>query len=343
MKHVLLLLVTCAVLAAAVAAREAWSWWHAPIEAPGGVIVVDSGGTLSAVARELATRSALTRPRLWTWVARYRGLDGKIKRGEYGLDHPRSPKQMLDMLVTGSVITYSVTLPEGITLAEGLALLQSQEAVTGLLDGTGDPRLLALVEPHTHPEGLFFPDTYVYRRGDTDLDILTLAHRRMSSELSAAWAGRDGGLPYGEPYEALIMASIVEKETGVPEERDRIAGVFVRRLEQRMRLQTDPTIIYGLGEDYRGNITRRHLADAGNLYNTYRHAGLPPTPIALPGRAALLAAVRPAEGRELYFVARGDGSHEFSETIEQHTRAVRRFQLSRREDYRSSPPPGESQ
>ena len=232
---------------------------------------------------------------------------------------------------------WSISL-KGLAESEALDLIQQMEPVESVLDGSQDPKLLELVKPHTVTEGLFFPDTYVYHRGDTDFDILALAHRRMAAELSAAWEMRDAGLPYSDPYEVLIMASIVEKETGVPGERDRIAGVFVRRLEKRMRLQTDPTVIYGLGERYSGNLRRRHLLDESNPYNTYRHSGLPPSPIALPGRAALHAAVQPAEGSELYFVARGDGSHQFSETIEEHTRAVREFQLRRREDYRSSPP-----
>ena len=338
MKKTLLLLVAGLALAAAVAAGTLWRWWHAPVVAPGGIIVVDSGGTLTAVARELAARDMLRWPRAWTLIARLRGLDNRVKRGEYALDQPRSPEQLLDMLVAGEVVSYSVTLPEGITLAEALDLIQQMEPVESVLDGSQDPKLLELVKPHTVTEGLFFPDTYVYHRGDTDFDILALAHRRMAAELSAAWEMRDAGLPYSDPYEVLIMASIVEKETGVPGERDRIAGVFVRRLEKRMRLQTDPTVIYGLGERYSGNLRRRHLLDESNPYNTYRHSGLPPSPIALPGRAALHAAVQPAEGSELYFVARGDGSHQFSETIEEHTRAVREFQLRRREDYRSSPP-----
>jgi UPF0755 protein len=247
------------------------------------------------------------------------------------------------MLVAGRVVQYSVTLPEGITLAEALAVMQSSEALDARLDGTRDPRLLALIEPWTEPEGLFFPDTYVFTRGQTDLEILRLAHQRMRALLDMAWNERDSELPYQEPYEVLVMASIIEKETGVPEERERIAGVFVRRLQRGMRLQTDPTVIYGLGEDYAGNLRRSHLRDMTNLFNTYRHAGLPPTPIALPGEAAILAAVHPAPGQELYFVARGDGSHAFSRTIEEHTRAVQQYQLQRREDYRSSPPPQSAQ
>jgi UPF0755 protein len=343
MRKALLLLFTCLVLLAGAMVYTVWQWWEAPLEPPGGILQVDSGSSLSVVARKLADSGALRWPRLWVTIARLRGEDSRIRRGEYLLDVSRSPAQLLDMLVSGRVVQYSVTLPEGITLAEALEILQDQKPVKLMLDGWRDPRLLESIKPYTEPEGLFFPDTYVYTRGQTDLEILTQAHRRMVGVLDAAWGERDVGLPYQDAYEALVMASIVEKETGAPDERERIAGVFVRRLQQNMRLQTDPTVIYGLGEAYTGNLRRRHLSDTGNPFNTYRHKGLPPTPIALPGRAAVLAAVHPAPGAELYFVARGDGSHQFSTTIEEHTLAVRRYQLQRRKDYRSSPPPPPAQ
>ena len=339
MKKALLLLTCCLLLLAGGAVVAAWQWWDTPVEPPATVLRVDSGSSLSSVARDLADLGALQWPRAWLLAARLQGVDASIKQGEYRLDRPRSPRELLDMLVSGQVLQYSVTLPEGITLAEALATLQQQEPLQPLLDGVRDARLLALISPFSEPEGLFFPDTYVYTRGQTDLEILSLAHRRMLAVLDEAWQGRDEGLPYESPYDALVMASIVEKETGVPEERERIAGVFVRRLQKNMRLQTDPTVIYGLGPDYNGNLRRRHLTDTANLFNTYRHGGLPPTPIALPGKAAVQAAVHPAPGEELYFVAKGDGSHQFSSTIEEHTLAVRQYQLQRRKDYRSAPPP----
>lgn len=339
MKKALPLLFACTALFAGAAALTVWNWWHTPLDPPGTVLEVGGGSSLSGVAQKLAGAGVLRWPRLWVLAARARGVDAHIKQGEYRLDTPRSPAELLDMLVAGRVLQYSVTLPEGITLAEALAILQAQEAIKPLLDGPRDPRLLSLVAPYSDPEGLFFPDTYVFTRGETDLEILSLAHRRLTEILETAWADRDSGLPYQDAYEALVMASIVEKETGVPDERERIAGVFVRRLQKNMRLQTDPTVIYGLGENYAGNLRRKHLKDAENPYNTYRHRGLPPTPIALPGEAAILAAVHPAPGEELYFVARGDGSHQFSTSMEEHTRAVQQYQLRRREDYRSSPPP----
>ena len=340
----LLLFGVVLLLLAGMGAGVLWQWWHtsAPGQ-PGQVITIAEGSSLSAVARDLERAELLRWPRAWTTIARLQGRDARIHRGEYRFDSDITPGQLLDALVEGKVISYSVTLPEGITLAEAIGILQSQAALKSVLDGTADARLMAMVSPHMALEGLFFPDTYQFVRGDTDLDILRTAHRRLQSELDEAWNSRDVGLPYQSPYDALIMASIVEKETGVPAERGEIAGVFVRRLEKRMRLQTDPTVIYGLGEGFDGNLRRRHLDDEGNPYNTYRHHGLPPTPIALAGRAALQAAVHPEAGSALYFVAKGDGSHVFSETLEQHTAAVRQYQLKRRKDYRSSPPPEESQ
>ena len=343
----LLLLCLCLIVLAGVGAQVVADWWSSPVDdaagtgSAGQVIYVSEGSSLASVSRELAAAGLLTWPRLWTLVARVKGLDGSIKRGEYRFDVGNSPAGLLLALVEGKVIRYSVTLPEGITLAQALGTLQAEEALASVLDGDRDPRLLALAQSRESAEGLFFPDTYSYTRGETDLAILTQARQRMELELESAWASRDPGLPYASSYELLVMASIVEKETGVPQERGEIAGVFVRRLEANMRLQTDPTVIYGLGSDFDGNLRRRHLEDSGNRFNTYRHKGLPPTPIALPGAAAIRAAVEPSPGSNLYFVARGDGSHEFSETLEQHTAAVRRYQLKRRSDYRSSPPPGD--
>ena len=190
----------------------------------------------------------------------------------------------------------------------------------------------------SHPEGRFFPDTYLFTSSETDLDLLRRAFERMEEVLATEWQAKAENLPYDSPYEALIMASIVERETGAVHEREEVAGVFVRRLEKGMRLQTDPTVIYGMGEKYQGRITRKDLRTHTD-YNTYRIDGLPPTPIALPGREAIHAALNPAEGDTLYFVARGDGTHKFSKTLAEHQKAVRAFQLNRRSDYRSSPAP----
>ena len=232
---------------------------------------------------------------------------------------------------------HQVTLPEGITLARAIEILAQQKQLVHELDGVLDQRIAALTSGYPGSEGLFFPDSYQYEKGASDWDILQRAFAAMQRALDEEWQHRSENLPYQSPYDALIMASIVERETGLPEERSEIAGVFVRRLYQNMRLQTDPTIIYGLGDTYQGNLRRKHLEDESNRYNTYRHKGLPPTPIALPGRAAIHAALHPQDGKTLYFVARGDGGHYFSETLAEHQQAVRKYQLNRRQDYRSSP------
>jgi len=314
-----------------------WYWWRqAPEHARVAVVAIGEGRSLNSVARQLQREGLLDRPRLWSLMARLRGLDGQIKRGEYELGG-MSPADLLGTLVAGRVRRYSIALPEGIALREALEILRGDAVLEPVLDGVSDPRLLALVAPRDNPEGLFFPDTYNYVRGDSDLDVLAQARRRMDTVLDGAWRSRAPGLPYGDRLEALTMASIVEKETGLAAERERIAGVFVRRLRMGMRLQSDPTIIYGLGGAYAGDLRRGHIEDESNPYNTYRHKGLPPGPIGLPGAAAIEAAMHPATGNELYFVARGDGSHQFSETLGQHRAAVRQYQLRRRADYRSSP------
>ncbi|NQD79460.1 endolytic transglycosylase MltG, partial [Pseudomonas sp. CrR14] len=230
-------------------------------------------------------------------------------------------------------------LVEGWSFRQVRAALARQDKLELTLSKLSDDEIMAkLGQPGLNPEGRFFPDTYRYVRGMSDLDLLKQAHKRLQVVLDEEWANRSESLPYKNPYEALIMASMIEKETGVPEERGEIAGVFVRRLAIGMRLQTDPTVIFGLGERYQGRITRAHLREP-TPYNTYTIDGMPPTPIALVGREAIHAALHPVAGKALYFVARGDGSHVFSETLDAHNRAVREYQLKRRADYRSSPAP----
>ncbi|MDR5868248.1 endolytic transglycosylase MltG [Halomonas koreensis] len=248
-----------------------------------------------------------------------------LRPGEYRLTPGMSGRDLLERLDRHEVVTYPLTVPEGWTFAQMRAALNAAEKLEHRTAGLSDAEIMArLGREGEHPEGRFFPDTYRYRKGVSDLQILRQAMERMDALLAEAWAERDEGLPIETPYEALILASLVERETGAPEERERIAGVFVRRLERGMRLQTDPTVIYGMGEDYDGNITRADLREA-TPYNTYVIDGLPPTPIALPGRAALEAAVTPAEGEALYFVARGDGTHHFSRSLREHNNAVNRY------------------
>ena len=262
-----------------------------------------------------------------------------LHSGEYRLTPQQSARDLLELWRRGEVVQYSLTLVEGWSFRQVRAALVRQEKLEQRLADLDDKALMGrLGLAGVSPEGRFFPDTYRYVRGMSDLDLLKQASARLDQVLDEEWARRADGLPYRKPYDALIMASMVEKETGVAEERGQIAGVFVRRLRSGMRLQTDPTVIFGLGERYNGNLTRAHLQQP-TPYNTYVIDGMPPTPIALAGREAIHAALNPVAGKSLYFVARGDGSHVFSETLEQHNRAVREYQLKRRADYRSSPAP----
>jgi len=335
----LLLLFLLCMLGAILAYQELEERWQEPLLVPeeGAVIDVGPGDSLRAVADRLHREGLVPYPKLLIAYARMTGADLQIKPGEYRLPPAITAPGLLDLLVSGEVIQYKVTFPEGVTLHQALALLASQDQLVLSLEGSDDPRLQELVEPYTHPEGLFFPDTYLFPRDTTDLQLLQRAHEKMVAVLEQEWQDREADLPYKTPYEALIMASIIERETSLPEEREQIAGVFVRRLQAGMRLQTDPTVIYGAGEEFDGNLRRKHLEDDGNVYNTYRRDGLPPTPIALPGQASIRAALHPAPGKELYFVARGDGGHQFSATLTEHQAAVRKYQLKRRTDYRSSP------
>lgn len=260
-----------------------------------------------------------------------------LHSGEYRLLPGQTATDMLELWRKGEVVQYSLTLVEGWNFRQVRAALAKQTRLEQKLGQLSDEQLMKqLGLEGLNPEGRFFPDTYHYVRGNSDEQLLKKAHARLEQVLEEEWAQRASDLPYKEPYDALIMASMIEKETGVPTERTQIAGVFVRRLAIGMRLQTDPTVIYGMGERYNGKITRADLREP-TPYNTYTIDGMPPTPIALVGREAIHAALNPQAGNSLYFVARGDGSHVFSASLEQHNRAVREYQLKRRADYRSSP------
>jgi len=335
----LLLIFLLLALGCILALQELERRWQEPLALPadGLAVVVAQGESLRAVANRLHGEGVLPYPNLLIAYGRWTGIDQQIKHGEYLLVDPLDAKMLLELLRSGKVIQYQVTIPEGVTLAQTLDILAAQADLERVLEGPADERIQSLVAPFTHPEGLFFPDTYHYERNTSDLELLQRANQKMLSVLDEEWQGRAEELPYETPYQALIMASIIERETGLPEERQEIAGVFVRRMSRGMRLQTDPTVIYGIGAEFDGNLRRAHLADENNAYNTYRIDGLPPTPIALPGRAAIHAALHPAEGATLFFVARGDGGHVFSTTLREHEAAVRKYQLRRRENYRSSP------
>jgi len=321
----LVLLVAVAAGSAAVAFHR---WLDRPlaIDAPLAV-EIPRGQPLAVTAQALAERGALEHPRWLQAYARYTGADERVHAGEYSVLPGTTPRALLELFESGDVVQHTVTIVEGWTFRELRKALEREPLLEQTLPSRDDESVMAaLGEPGAQPEGLFFPDTYVYAKGTSDVELLKQARERMKRELDEAWAARAEGLPISTAYEALVLASIVEKETALASERARIAGVFTQRLRRGMRLQTDPTVIYGIGEKFDGNLRRADLQRDGP-YNTYTRAGLPPTPIALPGADALRAATRPDERGELYFVATGlpDGSHEFSRTLAEHEAAVRRY------------------
>jgi UPF0755 protein len=294
-------------------------------------LLVSPGDSVRSVARALQDRGLVEEGRYFVWMARLQGNAGRIQAGEYQIVHGMTPAQLLEKMVTGKVRQYSITLLEGWDFRQMMAQIDANPYLQHLLKGLAAEEIMVrLGHQGEHPEGRFFPDTYHFPRGLTDVEFLQRAYRAMAQRLEQEWPMRAAGLPLRSPYEALILASIVEKETGVVEERPQIAGVFVRRLKLGMRLQTDPTVIYGIGSDYDGNIRAGDLKQ-DTPYNTYTRKGLPPTPIAMPSGEALHAALHPDEGESLYFVSRGDGSHHFSASYAEHECAVRRYQLRNRD------------
>jgi UPF0755 protein len=305
-------------------------WNNAALEfdaASPHMVILRPGESFMVFSRRLAESGVIEHPELWARLAQIRGLARLVKAGEYYVAPGDTPEILLQRLIAGEVVAYAVSLIEGWTAMQAVAELAAHDKLVKELAGvTAETLLGALGLPDGHGEGLFFPDTYRFVAGDSDADILRRAYAMMRTELEAMWQDREPGLPYQTPYEALIVASLIEKETGREADRVHISQVFRARLEQRMRLQTDPSVIYGLGDSFDGNLTRRHLRD-DTPYNTYVHRGLPPTPIALPGKQSLHAALHPAAGDFLYFVARGDGSSQFSRTLAEHQAAVRKYQL----------------
>jgi UPF0755 protein len=296
-----------------------------PIPAEGTWVEVTSGTPLRRVSADLAERGLLKHPQLLTLYARATGDATRVRAGEYQLPPGVTPISLLEKLVSGQVYLHQVTVVEGWKFDELLRMLRTHPAIAVTeLDGEGI--MAALGTPDLHPEGQFLPETYRFPRGTTDVELLRTAHQALQQRLDSAWQSRTAENELDTPYEALILASIIEKETALPSERRLISGVFHERLRRGMRLQTDPTVIYGLGAAFDGNLRRRDL-DTDTPYNTYTRTGLPPTPIALPGGASIDAAVNPENTNAVYFVAtgRGDGSHKFSATLEEHERAVREY------------------
>lgn len=314
-----------------------------PLPDTGYRVVILKGGTFRQVIDSLARDDVIPDPFLARMWLRLQPGDKKLRPGLWLLRPPQTTVSALELILAGNAGAASrLTLVEGIGYRDLRALLAARDDVkpSGVTDDLAVMAAIGATE--AHPEGLFAPDTYDIGTGDSDLDILKMLYLRQKRILTEEWAARAPGLPYRSPYDALIMASIVEKETGAASERGQVAGVFVRRLQKGMRLQTDPSVIYGMGMSYNGNISRADLRRE-TPYNTYVITGLPPTPIALPGRAAIHAALHPAPGNAVYFVARGDGTHEFNATLDAHNRAVARFQKKRQANYRSAPLPQASQ
>lgn len=290
---------------------------------------IKPSASLQTIAEDLVEQGLLEHPYYLILEGRFKGNDSRLKAGEYQIKVGTTPRQLLAQFEAGKVVHYSLALIEGWTYKQIIAAVSNNEMLKKTLANTDSKTVMsALGDPDTHPEGRFFPDTYHFPSGMSDVEFLQRAYAKMIEILAEEWQQRAEDLPYQTADEALTMASIIEKETAVADERTKIAGVFVRRLQKGMKLQTDPTVIYAMGKNYQGNIRRKDLA-LDSPYNTYLYAGLPPTPIALSGVASIHAALHPDDGDALYFVAKGDGSHYFSNTLKEHNLAVREYQLGK--------------
>lgn len=342
-RKLLLLLETGLVLAGLLLGASAWKIHSALVQplniAQEQLLDVPKGTTPTRTFYRLEANGVI-KDAFWLRVYwRFNLARQPLHSGEYRMQPGMTVEGLIDLWKRGEMVQYSLTLVEGWNFRQVRAALAREEKLDHSLNGLSDSQVMdKLGHTGVFPEGRFFPDTYRYVRGMSDIELLKTAYDRLDEVLAKEWEQRATDAPYTEPYQALIMASLVEKETGVPQERGQIAGVFVRRMAMGMLLQTDPTVIYGLGDRYSGKLTRAHLKEA-TPYNTYMNAGLPPTPISMVGREAIHAALNPVDGNSLYFVARGDGTHVFSDDLDAHNNAVKEFQLKRRADYRSSPAP----
>ncbi|NMF98058.1 endolytic transglycosylase MltG [Aromatoleum toluolicum] len=317
-------------LALAIAAVSAAAWWYAqrPLNLAQPVIdfTVQRGHTMRQAAATIAAAGVDVSPQALYWIARITGKAGRIMAGSYEVHTGITPWMLILKLSSGDVSQAEVRFVEGWNFRQVRAALESNPHLVQDTAGLADADILrAIGAAETHPEGLFFPDTYLFDKQSSAIAVLRRAYSAMKQRLAQAWETRDPRLPLASPYEALILASIVEKETGRPEDRGLVASVFANRLRIGMRLQTDPTVIYGYGEAFDGRLKKWHL-ETDHLYNTYTRAGLPPTPIAMPGAESLNAAVRPEQTDYLYFVSRGDGTSEFSSNLNDHNKAVNRYQ-----------------
>ena len=334
------------VLALAGVAASLWLDYRKFADAPLSVaqpttIDVARGETYRTIVDHLRA-AGVTDASPWYWRAlgRELAIEGRIHAGEYALTPGLTPRGLLRRMASGEVVQHHFTIIDGWTFKQLRVALAGDAGLAQTLTTASDEDIAhRLGIEDGHPEGWFLPETYAFIKGESDFDVLARAHAAMRKAIDGLWSARAPDVKLDSPYQVLILASIVEKETARPDERPLIAGVFLRRLKFGMRLQTDPTVIYGMGENYRGNIRRDDL-EADTPYNTYTRAGLPPTPIALPGREAIHAALHPAPGDALYFVGMGDGHHYFSATLKEHELAVKTYQLNRKKDYHSTPVPG---
>ena len=321
------LLVTGVIVSVAAASGFAW-WTNQALPVPGAPIEfsINPGSGVAASAQQMVAAGVPVNPTLFVLLARLTGDAGRIKAGSYELKPNTSPRGLLSQLVRGEFAQEAVTIIEGWSFKQMRQAISSHTRLKHDTVKLTDAELMAKISTeYKDPEGLFFPDTYLFAKGSSEIEIYRRAHQAMLAHLNEAWEKRNKDLPYKTPYEALIMASIVEKETGQKSERTMIAGVFVNRLRTGMLLQTDPTVIYGMGDAFVAKIAKKDLL-TDTPYNTYTRGGLPPTPIALPGAQSLTAALAPARTQALYFVARGNGTSEFSNNLPDHNRAVNKYQ-----------------
>ena len=303
---------------------------------PDQTFTIDSGSNIRTIAQKLSLEKVIEDPWLFILLARIKGQENSLRAGEFRLIPGQTSSELLDTFTRGLSIQYSFTVIEGWTFRQMMSALAEHSTIQNTLAGKSDKEIMAILGfPEKHPEGLFFPDTYSFPRDTSDVAFLRRSYQLMKKHLNREWQSRSDNLPVKTPYEALILASIVEKETGAAFERPLIAGVFTQRLRKGMRLQTDPTVIYGMGDHFDGDIRFRDLKK-DTPYNTYTRKGLTPTPIALPGLDAIKAVLHPEDTKALYFVSKGDGTHQFSETLEEHNQAVTRYQLNGKKPKRKS-------
>lgn len=331
-KKILIWGILFSVLAVSILTIQLFRFQYKPIQLPGDehTFGIEPGTNIKAIANKLSLEKIIEDPWLFILLAKLKGVETKVRAGEYRLRPGQSTSGLLELFTTGNSIQYSFTVIEGWTFRQMMTQLESNPVIINKLKNKSNEQIMTeLGYSGQHPEGLFYPDTYQFPKGTTDIQFLQRAYQLMQKHLQEAWAKRAKDLPLKTAYEALTLASIIEKETGVGYERPLIASVFIQRLNKNMRLQTDPTIIYGMGDNFDGNIRRKDLKK-DTPYNTYVHKGLTPTPIALPGLDAINAALHPADSKALYFVAKGDGTHQFSETLREHNNAVIKYQLKGR-------------